>query len=131
MAEIVAKEKSPIQASRNVARSGPGLSPVRVLYYRQMKLQRVYAVEVSWQKTDRPARPEVLTVRLSAAGAQVVPAEQALDAAKPDAKAIFHVTPLARGWLPNQKLEVLDQAGRKVREIPLACKVVSQRITWV
>jgi hypothetical protein len=128
----------PETATRGKARPGAGegrseatLPALRVRYYRQMKPQRVYTVEVSWQKTEKPPRGEgkEVTVRLIAAGAQVLPAEQTMDAAKPDVKAVFFVTPLVKGWLRNEKLEVLYQ-GRKVQEIPMATKVVSQRATW-
>ena len=53
-----------------------------------------------------------------------------MNSADRDKKAIFYVTPLARGWLPNLQLEVLYQ-GRKVQEIAMAGKVVSQRFTWL
>ena len=127
MPEIVAKEKLP-SAGRGDGRTEPALPPLRVRYYRQLKPQRVHTAEVYWQKSDKPARGEV-TVRLLAAGAQVVPAEQTLDSSKPDVQAVFYVTPLAKGWLRNEKLEVLAH-GRKIQEIPLASKVVSQRFTW-
>src|SRR6202023_3067217 len=84
--------------------------------------------EVFWQKADKPPHGEV-TVRLIVAGAQVLPTEQIMDAAKPDVRAIFYVTPLAKGWLRHEKLEVLSH-GRKVQEIPMATKVVTQRLTW-
>lgn len=132
MPETAAKGKSRSAASRDDGRSEASLPALRVRYYRQMKPQRVYPVEVSWQKSSRPPRGEgkAVTVRLLAAGAQVLPVEQTMDATQPDVKAVFYVTPLAKGWLRNEKLEVLSQ-GRKVQEIPLATKVVSQRLTWI
>src|SRR5262249_44845369 len=54
---------------------------------------------------------------------------QPLDPAKPDAKAVFYVTPLAKGWLRHECLEVL-LGGRKVQEMPLATKVTTQHMTW-
>jgi hypothetical protein len=117
-----AKEKSPGPHVRDEGK----LPPLRVRYNRQMKPHRVYAVEVSWQKTGTPPRAREVSVRLLAPGAQVVPAEQALD----DGKAVFYVTPLARGWLPGPKLEVLVQ-GRVVQEISMPMKVVSQRAAWL
>ncbi len=102
---------------------------MRVRYYRQLKPQRVHTAEVSWQHSAEPARGEI-TVRLLAAGAQVVPSELTMDCSKPDAKAVFYVTPLARGWLRNEKLEVLAH-HRKVQEIPMASKVVGQKLTWL
>ena len=61
-------------------------------------------------------------------GAQIVPSEVALDPAKPDKAATFYLTPLALGWLPGVRVEVVHQ-GRKVQEIPLPCKTVRQRGT--
>ncbi len=107
---------------------GGSLPPLRIRYYRQMKPQRVATAEVSWKKSKKTRNGEI-TVRLLGAGTQILPAEQIMNSAEPDKKAIFYVTPLARGWLPNLHLEVLYQ-GRKVQEIALAGKVVSQRFTW-
>jgi hypothetical protein len=107
---------------------GGSLPPLRIRYYRQMKPQRVASAEVSWKKSKKSRNGEV-TVRLLGAGAQILPAEQTLNSAEQDKKAIFYLTPLAQGWLPNLQLEVLYQ-GRKVQEIALAGKVVGQRFTW-
>jgi hypothetical protein len=114
-------------------RTGPVLPPLRVRYYRRMHLQRVYGVTVSWHHRDarRPAASgHSVLLRLLMAGAQVVPSEQPLDPANVDAHGTFYVTPLARGWLRGERLEVLVD-GRKVQEIPLATNVTSQRMTWV
>ncbi len=110
---------------------GPSLPPLKVTYYLRMKRQRVYAVTASWyhpEKRRPPPGAGPVVLRLLMAGAQVVPSEQSLDPAKPDAKATFYVTPLARGWLRHECLEVLV-GGRKVQEIPLAAKVTSQKMT--
>ena len=127
MPDIASKGK-PSAVSRDEERAETALPALRVRYFRQMKPQRVYTVEVAWQKSAKPARGEI-TVRLIVAGAQVLPSEQAMDAAQPTVRAVFYVTPLAKGWLRNQKLEVLSH-GRKVQEIPMASKVASQRFTW-
>jgi hypothetical protein len=127
MPEFATKDKPHGSSSK----SDTILPPLRVRYYRQIKPQRVYTVQVSWKKPENPPRGpgKEVTVRLIAAGAQVLPSEQTLDASQPDAKAVFYLTPLAKGWLRNEKLEVLAQ-GRKVQELPLATKVVTQRLTW-
>src|SRR5262245_28961059 len=112
-------------------RSENTLGPLQVRYYRRMRLQRVYAAVVSWpDRGDRspPAGTPPVTVRLLMAGAQIVPSEQTLDAADPDARATFYVTPLAKGWLRHERLEVLV-GGRKVQEVPLPAKVTSQWAT--
>lgn len=101
---------------------------VQVTYYRRMKAQRVYPWVVRWSKGATPPAANRVVVRLLTAGAQVLPSEQPL-ASKADAQATFYVTPLARGWLKAQRLEVLLD-GRKVQELPLASKVVSHRLTW-
>ncbi len=127
MSEFAAKGKTRSSLDLDGGREA-SLPPLRVRYFRQMKHQRVYTAEVWWPKAAGPHHGQV-TVRLLGAGAQILPTEQVLDAAMPDSKATFYVTPLARGWLGNQKLEVLAH-GRKIQEIPLASKVVSQRLTW-
>jgi hypothetical protein len=114
--------------ARGSQRSEKTLPPLAVRYMRRMKRQKVYTYEVSWKGTGNyrgPASPVV--VRLIAAGAQVVPSERTLDPAKPNVKALFYVTPLARGWLRGERLEVV-QDGQKVQEIHLPGKVVSQRL---
>jgi hypothetical protein len=92
-----------------------------------MRPNRVYPVVVSWQSSGRAAEPVV--VRLVMAGAQVVPAEQPLAGNDPDGKTTFYVTPLAKGQLRAERLEVL-QDGKKVQEIKLPCKVTTQCLTW-
>jgi hypothetical protein len=106
--------------------SAAGFPPLRVTFFRRMKQARVYPVTVSWTDLPRPVGGvKNVTLRLLAAGAQVVPSEQALDATRPDLKATFFVTPLVRGWLRAQRLEVVV-AGRKVQEIPIASHVTCQ-----
>jgi hypothetical protein len=125
---------TPIRPSpgREPARSDDGLGPLQVRYFRRMRPQRVYGVTVGWPRRDErrapPGTPPVM-LRLLMAGAQVVPAELPLDPANPDAKATFYVTPIARGWLRNERLEVLV-GGRKVQEVPLPSKVGGQGLTW-
>lgn len=127
------KVSTPPKAERRTEATPVSVSlpALRVRYFRQMKPARVHAFEVSWQKSERPVRGDgkQVTVRLLAAGAQVLPSEQTLDAAKPEKTVTFYVTPLARGWLRHVRLEVLYE-GRKVQEIPMASKVASQRPTW-
>lgn len=125
MAETMTKGKS----RGATGAGGRELPALRVRYWRRMKLQRVYSAEVSWSKSERPPRGEV-TVRLIVPGAQVLPSEHTLDSAKADDKALFYVTPLAKGRLPEPRLEILT-GERKVQEIPLPTKVVSQRLSWL
>jgi hypothetical protein len=122
-----ATERSPSSARDS---SQPSAVPqVKVNYYRRMRPNRVYPFTVSWKGGGRGSG-EPVVVRLVMGGAQVVPAEQTLDPAKSGDRATFYVTPLARGWLRGERLEVV-QDGRKVQEIRLPCKVTTQRLTWV
>ena len=110
--------------------TGSGFPALVVRYYRRMKPRKVYPVEVRWGSTPRPiGTVKQVTVRLLAAGAQVVPNEQILDASRPELSATFFVTPLADGWLRAQRLEVITQ-GKKVQELPLATKVVRRCWAW-
>src|SRR5947209_7143534 len=112
MADSVVKSKTVASTPNAEARrSDTTLPRLRVRYFHKMKPARVHVAEVSWAGAASPQRGEV-TVRLIVAGAQVLPSEQTMDAAKPDRKVLFYVTPLAKGWLRNEKLEVISQ-GRK------------------
>jgi hypothetical protein len=99
-----------------------------------MRLQRVYAVDVYLQEFPR-GRPfgEVdetpVVVRLSAAGAQVQPAEAKLNPGEPGAHTTFFLTPLAKGVLRRARVEVL-QGGRLLHEVPLPLKGTTQALTW-
>ncbi len=122
-----ATERSP---GADASRSAPSaIPPVKIRYYRRMRPNRVYPFTVGWKGGARTSG-EPVVVRLVMAGAQVVPAEQTLDPARPDDRATFFVTPLAKGWMRGERLEVV-QGGRKVQEIRLGCKVTTQRLTWL
>lgn len=132
MPDIRAPGQARTAPSRDAWRQDTAKLPCLVVrYFRQMKLRRVYAVEVSWQKSKQPSgeRRDV-TVRLFAPGALVVPAECTLNAAEPNIKAVFHMTPLANGRLRQHQLEVLSQ-GLKIQQIQLPARVASQRLSWV
>jgi hypothetical protein len=118
-----------VGAARGSSRTLP---PLVVRYTSRMKRQRVYPCEVRWGSGKRAAGTTLapITVRLVMAGAQVVPSERTLDPNRANDRALFYVTPLAKGWLRGERLEVLED-GRKVQEIPLPAKVVSQRATLV
>jgi hypothetical protein len=128
------RPKSPPRAEPESETRRPperGLPPLRVRYYGRMKKQRVYNVLVTWDSEFAYRGPEQsVVVRLIAGGAQVVPAEVRLDPNNSRDQAFFHVTPLAKGWLRGQKMEVVVN-GKKVQEIQLQSRVVSQRWTWL
>ncbi|MCC6417443.1 MAG: hypothetical protein IT429_04265 [Gemmataceae bacterium] len=100
---------------------------VQVRYYRRMRPHRVYPFVVSWKGRGRGSHPVIL--RLVVGGAQVVPFEQTLDPGDANARAIFFVTPLVKGHLRGERLEVVQQ-GRKVQEVRLPCRATTQRKTW-
>lgn len=109
------------------------LSPLVVRYASRMRPNRVYPVTVTWKsankKSSLPEEDDPYIVRLVMAGAQVVPSERTLDPTDAKDKAVFFVTPLAKGWLRGERLEVLYQR-EKVQEISLPAKVITQRFTW-
>jgi hypothetical protein len=111
---------------RHETASAPRLS---VRYWKRMRLQKVYPVTVS---SSGEADFEPVTVRLVIAGAQVVPAEQPMDASSAGEPVTFYVTPLAKGYLRGERLEVL-QGGRKIQEIRTPCRVTSQwgTVVWL
>jgi hypothetical protein len=100
--------------------AGPALS---VRYWQRMRPHKVYPVVVS-TTGGGPSSPA--TVRLVMAGAQVVPAEQPLDAANPREELTFYVTPLAKGNLRAECIEVV-QGGAKIQELPIPCQVCTQK----
>ncbi|MBM4067569.1 MAG: hypothetical protein FJ271_01285 [Planctomycetes bacterium] len=133
MAKAMSAQPRPAAARPMPKRPENTLSPLRIVYYRRMRLQHVYTFKISWSGKEGvrpPAGARPVTLRLLMAGAQVVPSEQMLDPAKPDASASFHVTPLAKGHLRGERLEVLID-DRKVQEVRLRSSVTSQRLTFV
>src|SRR5262245_23449650 len=113
---IPAKEKPPAarKEPQPARREGPPAKPaqtqLRVRYYRRMNVQRVYplTVEVPAVRTGQAPPPVVdsVVVRPIIPGALVVPVEQKLDPNRPGASVKFHVTPIARGDLPDSRIEV-------------------------
>lgn len=98
-----------------------------------MKLQRVHTLLVEHAARGQiinPLPPVPLVIRPIIPGALVTPLERLLDVGSPQARAAFHVTPLARGRLTGARVEVLN-VGQVIHEIPLPMKSVSQRLTWV
>jgi len=91
-----------------------------------MRPNKVYPFTVSGSAGGAAS----VTVRLIIAGAQVVPAELPIDAGNAKEKVTFYVTPLAKGPLRGERLEVL-QDGRKIQELHLACMVCTLRPTLI
>lgn len=131
MAKATSPQPRPAAARPPVKRPENTLAPLRIVYYRRMRDRHVYTFKITWSNKEGvrpPAGARPVTLRLLMAGAQVVPSEQALDPAKPDASVSFHVTPLAKGHLRGERLEVLID-DRKVQEVRLRSRVTSQRAT--
>jgi hypothetical protein len=111
---------------RRETASGPHLT---VRYWKRMRIHKVYPVTVS---SSGEGDAEPVTVRLLMAGAQVVPAEQPMDVGAAGETVTFYVTPLAKGYLRGERLEVL-QGGRKIQEIRMPSRVTSQwgTVIWL
>jgi hypothetical protein len=90
-----------------------------------MRPNKVYPVTVG-TKGRFDSAP--LTLRLVVAGAQVVPAEQPFDLSNPGETVTFYVTPLAKGYLRGERLEVL-QDGVKIQEFRMPSRTCTQRPT--
>jgi hypothetical protein len=129
MAETASK-RSPSTTPRSIdepqrsaaSARGPSLT---VRYWKKMRPNKVYPVVVSTKgRLDIGA----LTLRVVVAGAQVVPAEQPFDPANPSEKVTFYVTPLAKGPLRGERLEVLKD-GVKIQEFRMPSRVCTQRPT--
>jgi hypothetical protein len=107
---------------------------VEVSYYGTMRPQRVYplVVEVPRGKgalaLDAPTGI-VVVLRPVVPGALVTPAELAFEVSRPGARALFYVTPLARGRLPEASVRVLYDR-RVVQEVPARMRVRAQGLTW-
>ena len=101
-------------------------------FFGRMKPQRVYplTVEVGRGLTAVGRADTGVLVRPVIPGALVVPAEQSLDLGRPGEAVTFHVTPLARGRLPEARVEVVRH-GRPIRQLPLSMAADTQRLTWV
>lgn len=117
-------------AARDAAR-GAGTTEVRVSarFYRRMKPQRVYPLVVELQGGSAPGAAPVF-IQAIVPGAQVTPQELTLDPAAPGHKAVFYVTPLAKGKLPAARLDVFHQ-GRLVQEMKLSLRASTQCLTWL
>jgi hypothetical protein len=122
------------EAKRDAGKGRGHEFQLSVRYYATMKPQRVYplVVEVPRGRNAVPAdAPTGLTVTLRPVipGAVVVPAELPLEVSRPGAQATFHVTPVAKGRLPDARVVVLYD-GRPVQELRTRMAARTQRLTW-
>jgi hypothetical protein len=129
MAETVSKSKTNTSPSQRtpVKREAPTTPSLVVKYWKRMRINKVYPVVVRFAGE---VEGDPITVRLVMAGAQVVPAEHAMDPGNAGETATFYVTPIANGSLRGEKLEVI-QGGRKIQEIRMPSRVTSQKSTLV
>lgn len=109
-----------------------GGKPLQFRYHTVMKPQRVYALLVQVPKSRKGGDGEdagVVVVRPVVPGAQVVPAEQRLDASAAGNQVTFYVTPLARGTLPRARAEV-HAPGQPPQDVRLPMSARTQRLAW-
>ncbi len=130
---IPLKEVQP--TSRETKPSGGLAYQVTVRFYRRMKPQRVYPLRVELSRAAKGTEPtfpppEPVLLRPVIAGAHVSPAKIEVSVGATGAQTIFHVTPLARGWLPDARLQI-SQPGQPVQEVRLPMKGSRQLLTWV
>jgi hypothetical protein len=102
-------------------------------FYSAMKPQRVYPLTVELPrgaagKASTSAAP--LVVKPVIAGAVVTPAEQTLDLTPSGGHVTFQVTPLAKGRLPEARVDV-TQHGRLVERVRMLMRGRTQCATWV
>src|SRR5438132_1486162 len=118
-------------APRKKAAEPKGGKPLQIRYYALMKPQRVYALVVEVPRSrDEGNGASVVVVRPVIAGALVVPPEQRLDTSAAGNQVTFHVTPLARGRLPNARVEV-HVPGQPPQDVFLPMKAKTQRLAWL
>jgi hypothetical protein len=128
------KETLPAKASVSQTPAAPaGATRHRfsVRFYRRMRLKGVYPAVV-WARTleGKPGGHRPVALRAVVPGALVTPAEQSLNLGDPRAAATFYVTPLARGRLPDARIEIHHQ-GSVLQTIRLPMRATTQRLTWV
>jgi hypothetical protein len=94
-----------------------------------MKPNRVYSLTVTPLTGLTSSSPSegVVVVRPVIPGALVAPAEERLEV-KGGNVVVFQVTPLAKGTIPNARVEI-HAAGQPTEEIPLRIRVQNQRLT--
>jgi hypothetical protein len=108
---------------------------LRVSYYATMKPQRIYPLVVEVAAANSPGAANgvggtTVVLRPTVPGAIVAPAELPLDVSRPGSRASFHVTPVARGTLPEACVRVFYE-GRQVQELRTRMKSKTQRLTWL
>ena len=107
--------------------------PLQFHFHTVMKPQRIYALTVQVPKSKKGAGTSagtIVVIRPVIAGAQVVPAEQRLDTSEAGNQITFHVTPLARGRLPQARVEVFAP-GQAPQDVPMPMKAKTQRLSWL
>lgn len=101
-----------------------------VRFYRRMRQHRVYPAVVWSKGLGGGGVGGPVTLRAVIPGALVAPAEQMLDVSDARATATFYVTPVARGRLPEARIEVVAR-GSVVQTIRMPMRSTTQRLTWL
>jgi hypothetical protein len=107
--------------------------PLTFRFYSAMKPRRVYPLTVQLprgaaDKASTGAAP--LVIKPVIAGAVVTPAEQTLDLTPSGGQVAFQVTPLAKGRLPEARVDVTHH-GRLVERVRMLMRGRTQFATWV
>jgi hypothetical protein len=124
------KEAIPVARSPAAPATAATQRRFQVRYYRRMRPQRVYplVVEAVGQSGGRAGGATVL-VRPVIPGALVTPPEAELDVSQARPQAVFHVAPLARGKLPQARVEIRGH-GQLLQAINLPVTAATQCLTW-
>jgi hypothetical protein len=130
-----AKPRAPAASYEDIRRPEEANYEAVVRYYCRMRVGRVYPLVLGLRslRTRRPpaAVPSgVVRVRVQFPGAIVSPADGEVVVGQADSVARFYVTPLARGSLPDARVE-LYQREHPIQQIGLHARAVSQILTWV
>jgi hypothetical protein len=125
--------REPAAARLDQGHARTGSVSLNVRYYKAMKPNRVYPLVVELPRAA--AKPVAganapLVVKPIVGGAVVTPTEQAVELNPSGGEVTFHVTPVAKGTLPDARVEI-SQQGRPVDAIPLKMKARTQCMTWV
>ena len=103
--------------------------PVRVSYYRQMRVQRVFPLSVVLNSVPGSLSCRV-QIRPIIPGALVTPSIREVDLGPEGSSLNFSVTAMACGRLQHARLG-LFQDGRHVGNVPLEMKGVRQLDSWI
>src|SRR5262249_34169018 len=103
-----------------------------VRFYTTMKPHRIFPLSVQVAPGESPGSRTGGgggTIPAVIADALVAPPTQIFDFSKPDAPAVFAVTPVAKGRLKGARVEI--QQGKSIQPIQLRMRTRTQRLTRI